>query len=182
MVHERFADGDRSLLLLVDEDPNTLDTYRRYFECDGMSVAVATRPSDGHEHARRLRPDLLITEIRFGGARSGVDLVRAIRDDALTANIPIMLVTAIFPHTLPPDIQSEIDAVLLKPALPDAVLAKSRALILESAALRVRTRLVRERAAAVYARYAATLMRASALSTEATELSRRVNVPPWRVR
>jgi DNA-binding response OmpR family regulator len=65
--------------LLIDDDRDTLDAYTRYFEFGGMCVTTATGLTEGHAHVRRLHPDLLITEVRFGGSRGGIDLIRAIR-------------------------------------------------------------------------------------------------------
>ena len=59
-----------------------------------MRVAAATDPADGYDHTRELDPNLVITDLRFAGQEaSGVSLVDALRQDRVTADVPILLLT-----------------------------------------------------------------------------------------
>src|SRR3982750_1939830 len=81
------------IVLLVEDDRDTLDMYSSYLESAGLWVATATSPSAGQAHARELRPNLLVTDIRFGGEPTGIDLVHAIKQDVQTAHIPILVLS-----------------------------------------------------------------------------------------
>lgn len=148
-LSESAALSSRSLVLLVNEDWKTLDAYGRYFEANGLSVATATAPAEGRAHARDLRPDLLITDLRFGGEQSGVDLLRTLKADSVTVDIPIVLLSATEAAVLPLDTRRQADAILIKPVLPDLLLSQAETLIARSAALRTRSNSALERARAL---------------------------------
>jgi DNA-binding response OmpR family regulator len=145
-LHEGTADALPPIVLLVEDDRDTLDMYSSYLESAGLWVATATNPTDGQDHARELRPNLLVTDIGFGGQQTGVALVHAIKGDVKTAHIPVMVLTGTAIEELPAETQREADLVLLKPVMPDVLLARGQALITASAALRARGNAALERA------------------------------------
>jgi CheY-like chemotaxis protein len=114
-VSEGATDPLPAIVLLVEDDRDTLDMYSSYLESAGLWVATATSPSEGQAHARELRPNLLVTDIRFGGEPTGINLVHAIKQDGQTAHIPILVLSGTSVEELPPETQREADLVLLKP-------------------------------------------------------------------
>ena len=145
-LHEGAADSLPPIVLLVDDDRDTLDMYSTYLESAGLWVATATNPTDGQAHARELRPNLLVTDIGFGGQPTGVDLIRAIKHDVQTAHIPVMVLSGTVVEDLPAEIHREADLVLLKPVMPDVLLTRGQALIAAGATLRARSNAALERA------------------------------------
>jgi len=140
------ADALPPIVLLVEDDCDTLEIYSSYFESAGLWVATATNPTEGRAHARELQPNLVVTDIGFGGEPTGVDLVRAIKHDVQTAHIPVMVLSGTAVEDLPPDTRREADLVLLKPVMPDVLLTRGQALITASSTLRARSNAALERA------------------------------------
>lgn len=81
-------------LLLVDDEPMMLKLlkgllYKEY------NLLTADNRFDAEAMALTHRPDLIITDREMGGARSaGFDLCRALKLDARTRELPIIMVTA----------------------------------------------------------------------------------------
>jgi len=149
MTTSLFESATNSLppiVLLVEDDRDTLDMYSSYLESAGLWVATALNPAEGQAHARELRPNLLVTDIGFAGEQTGVELVRAIKHDVQTAHIPVMVLSGTPVEDLPAETQREADLVLLKPVMPDILLTRGRELIAAGATLRARSNAALERA------------------------------------
>jgi CheY-like chemotaxis protein len=84
---------DRSTVLLVDPDEDTRLVFRTYFEHLGFAVLVAGDPEGGLQLARERLPDVVVCELAFarGERRS---FARSLREDPVTAAIPVVVVTA----------------------------------------------------------------------------------------
>jgi DNA-binding response OmpR family regulator len=146
-LHEGAAlDPLPPIVLLVEDDRDTLDMYSSYLESAGLSVATATNPIQGQARARELRPNLLVTDIGFAGQPTGIDLVRAIKHDLQTAHIPVMVLSGTAVEDLPSETQREADLVLLKPVMPEELLNRGRALMTGRAKIRARSHAALERA------------------------------------
>jgi CheY-like chemotaxis protein len=134
------------IVLLVEDDRDTLEMYSSYLESAGLWVATATTPSEGREHVRELHPNLVVTDMGFAGRPTGADLVHAIKGDPHTAHIPVLVLSGTPIEELPAETQRDADAVLLKPVLPDTLLERARSLIERSETLRARSNAALERA------------------------------------
>jgi CheY-like chemotaxis protein len=145
-LYESVTDSLPPIVLLVDDDRDTLDMYSSYLESAGLWVATATNPTEGQAHARELRPNLLVTDIGFRGQQTGVDLIHAIKHDVQTAHIPVMVLTGTPVDDLPTQTQRDADLVLLKPVMPDVLLTRGQQLMSASASLRARSNAALERA------------------------------------
>ncbi|NTV09154.1 MAG: response regulator [Zoogloea sp.] len=112
----------RARILVVEDDPAQAIGLEMILADRGLDVRVAHEAATALAalHEEKL-PDLVLTDYRFPGGVSGVDLVRQVRDAAGWA-IPAILVTG--------DTQADIAAaaraagcqVLHKPYTPDALL------------------------------------------------------------
>src|SRR4029453_12299174 len=118
-LREAAADPLPPIVLLIEDDRDTLDMYSSCLESAGLWVATATNPIAGQASARELRPNLIVTDIGFGGASTGVDLVHQIKADPLTSDIPVIVLSGTALEALPSETQREVELVLLKPVLPD---------------------------------------------------------------
>src|SRR5689334_7641942 len=61
-------------------------------EAAGFSAIIARDGLDGLETARRERPDLIVSDLHMPRMH-GLDLVRALRADCETRNIPILILS-----------------------------------------------------------------------------------------
>lgn len=118
------------LVLVADDEINTTIMLQHIFERDGYRVE---RVNDGFaavETARRILPDLILLDIRMPRL-DGFEVLRQLRDDPLTANIPAIVITA--NATAPADVERGLnlgaDDYLQKPFAPQELLARARSKI-----------------------------------------------------
>lgn len=81
-------------VLVVDDDPATLDVVRRMLELRGIQVDTA---SSGPEALERLRqdplPHVILLDVMMPHM-SGHEVLRSIRADERTAELPVIFLTA----------------------------------------------------------------------------------------
>ena len=80
-------------MLVVDDDPVILKLLEVNFEMEGFTVLVARDGEEGIEVARGDQPDLIVSDIMMPKV-SGLELVIALKADATTSDIPIILLSA----------------------------------------------------------------------------------------
>ena len=81
------------LILIVEDNDKNRKLMRDVLTFKGYRLAEAETGEDGVRLARELHPDLILMDIQLPGI-SGIAAFRQIRDDATTATIPILAVTA----------------------------------------------------------------------------------------
>ena len=82
----------RPHVLVVEDDPDLLDLYRDILGDAGYRVSVAAVPDS--DEARRLHPDVVLLDYVFGRDPAGGAFVAALRDDPVTAALPVVICTA----------------------------------------------------------------------------------------
>jgi DNA-binding response OmpR family regulator len=134
--------------LLVDRDDDTREMYAEYMRLAAYDVEQASDGRDALAIAMARRPQIVITETQLPGI-DGFDLCRLLRADDATRDTPIVVVTG---DSYAPDIQRARDAgateVLIKPCLPEVLLAATKRLLQISHAIRDRADKARAEAAA----------------------------------
>ena len=80
-------------VLVVEDDPVILRLLEVNFELEGFGVVLAHDGAEGVEAARAERPDIIVSDIMMP-KMSGIELVQALKEDAATASIPIILLSA----------------------------------------------------------------------------------------
>jgi type IV pilus assembly protein PilB len=115
--------------VLVVEDSATIATVVKYFlELDGFDVLVADDGVKGLEMALRETPDIIVADVNMPGM-DGVAMVKALRSDARTSDVRIMMLTS------ESSVESETEALaagaddyVLKPVEPRRLAARVKAL------------------------------------------------------
>lgn len=79
-------------VLFVEDDPEFAEMYRMSLEVQGYAVAVASDGQSGLEMIRAGRPDLVFLDMRMPGM-TGLDVLRELRADPATADIPAVVLT-----------------------------------------------------------------------------------------
>jgi CheY-like chemotaxis protein len=119
-------------VLVADPDADTRALYQMALPVAGCEV---TEASDGREALTKALvepPSLIISELRLP-LLDGFALCEILRRDAATRSVPILIVTADARAIARERIrQAGADAVLVKPAPPDAVLSAMRNLLTHS--------------------------------------------------
>lgn len=121
------------LVLLVDRDDDTREMYAEYLTKAAVSIQQAADGRDALARATAYPPDLVVTETRLPGL-DGYELCALLRSDSKTRFTPIVVVTGDGYQT---DIAhahaAGADAVLIKPCLPEVLLAEMHRLVSHSA-------------------------------------------------
>lgn len=77
--------------LVVDDSMLIRHTVCRFLEERGFAVESATNGQEALEALKRVRPDIIITDIQMP-KMSGSELITAIKDEPRLASIPIVIV------------------------------------------------------------------------------------------
>jgi two-component system, cell cycle response regulator DivK len=118
------------LALLVENDGHTRDMYAEWLTFCGYRVAEAATANEAFEKARRLRPQVITTDIGLAGSSDGCDLCVRLKADPRTRAIPVIAVTAwaIGGHVERAR-RAGCDSVLIKPCLPEELTAEIQRLL-----------------------------------------------------
>ena len=80
-------------VLLIEDEPNIIEAISFILSRDGWQVDTHSNGHDAADVVRTRAPDLLILDVMLPG-RSGYDILRELRDDAATEELPVLVLTA----------------------------------------------------------------------------------------
>jgi CheY-like chemotaxis protein len=113
-------------ILVVDDEPDERFLVGRTLKKQGHAVTVAEHGAAGLKAAREQAPDLVVTDVMMP-VMDGVEFIRRLRGDPVTAGIPILAASG------DTHLAGAADAVLKKPyddrqliMLVDSLLEKGR--------------------------------------------------------
>ncbi|MBI3874583.1 MAG: sigma-54-dependent Fis family transcriptional regulator, partial [Verrucomicrobia bacterium] len=78
-------------LLLIDDEADVQYSFRRIFDSPDVELTTASSGEEGLRLLPKLKPDLVITDVRMGGM-NGLETLRRIRQ--LDAKVPVIMMTA----------------------------------------------------------------------------------------
>ena len=126
-------------ILIAEDDRDIAELITHFIRKEGWSTHVAGTGDDALAYARRHPVDLVVLDVMLPGL-SGLEICRALRSDAATEAIPIIMVTARAEET---DrilgLELGADDYLPKPFSPNELVARVRALIRRSKRTDART-------------------------------------------
>lgn len=98
MTHTAAPDADlneasKPLVLVADDQIHTTTMLQRVFELEGYRVECVYDGRAALERSRELIPDLLLLDVQMP-LMNGFDVLKLLREDPKTANIPTILITA----------------------------------------------------------------------------------------
>jgi PAS domain S-box-containing protein len=128
-------DPMRRTLLYVEDNPANLKLIEQLMlRCPNIRLLTATDGNLGIQTARDSQPDVILMDINLPGI-SGIEALKILREDALTAHIPVVALSA---NAMPRDIEKGLQAgfyrYLTKPIRVDAFMETLQA-ALDQAAL-----------------------------------------------
>ena len=80
-------------VLVIEDEPNIVEAIRFILIRDGWEVSALTDGAGAEEAIRRHRPDVVILDVMLPG-RSGFEILAALRADAATQTLPVLMLTA----------------------------------------------------------------------------------------
>jgi DNA-binding response OmpR family regulator len=119
-------------ILVAEDDHDIATLLAHYFTKSGWTTHVATAGDDALAYARRTPIDLAVLDVMLPGL-SGLDVCRALRTEAATSSLPIILLTA---RSEEADrvrgLEIGADDYVAKPFSPTELVARIRALMRRS--------------------------------------------------
>lgn len=127
------AGGMAARVLIVDDSPDARALYGEYLAFCGFDVATAADGEAGVASARATWPAIILMDLAMP-RMDGWEAIRQLRADPMTAEIPIVALSAYAFGDEPERArQAGADLCLTKPCLPSQVGRVVRALLLRAA-------------------------------------------------
>lgn len=121
--------ADHPFTLIVDRDPDTRHLYAEYLRESACEIEEAEDGREALAKAIMRPPDVIVTETRLPGI-DGYSLCRLLREDATTHHVTIVVVTGdAFAADTNRAMAAGADVVLVKPCLPEKLVATIRRLL-----------------------------------------------------
>ncbi|HSD49163.1 MAG TPA: ATP-binding protein [Actinomycetota bacterium] len=115
--------GTETPVLVVEDDPRTLELTLEVLGSAGYSASGSATVAGALESLRGSRPDLVFLDVKLGD-EDGLEVVRHLRADPTTRDIPVVAASASISDA---DVQrakeAGCDAFLAKPLTPQALIA-----------------------------------------------------------
>jgi CheY-like chemotaxis protein len=81
-------------VLVIDDELDVLKSVQLCLRSSGLKLTLTTDPKKGLEMARSVQPDVILCDASMPDF-SGPQLISMLKSDAATAQIPVILMTAI---------------------------------------------------------------------------------------
>jgi len=120
--------ADKKRILLVDDDPDFVESNKQLLEANGYDVIFAHDGAAGLEKAKQEKPDLMILDVMMASNTEGFEVSRKIPETPELKDMPVLLVTGIrkemnLPFGFEPDESwLPVDSVFEKPIDPQTLL------------------------------------------------------------
>ena len=127
--------GEKTKILLVDDDVDFIDLNRAVLENQGFVVAAAFSGREAMDKVRFEQPDLIVLDLMMEKHDTGFTFAKAVKADPLYKNIPILMLTAVSTET-GYDFSQELDGYWMKtddyagkPLLPEELVKRVNSLL-----------------------------------------------------
>jgi len=119
-------------VLVVDDEDSVREIYKREFTNSGLDVVTAADGEEGLLKAGEEIPDLILLDIMLP-KMSGIDVLKALKENPLTKSIPTLLLTNLGEESIIKEgFELGADGYLLKVSYtPAQVVEESRKFITE---------------------------------------------------
>jgi DNA-binding response OmpR family regulator len=114
-------------VLLVDDSLEVRVTFLEILAREGFDAFQAADGREGVDRALALRPDVVVMDLSLP-VMGGIEATRLLRADDRTRAIPVVALTG-RPVSARDRVAALFDAVLVKPCLPEVLVARVRALL-----------------------------------------------------
>jgi CheY-like chemotaxis protein len=111
-------------ILVIEDDPGIRDLLTDTLQSDGYAVTATESALGAATLVRRLHPQVILLDLGLP-YRSGGALLHDLKNDPATAEIPVLVVSALA-ETLTPERRAMAAGVVAKPFSPDTLLSAVR--------------------------------------------------------
>lgn len=119
-----------SKILVVDDDRSILDLIKRYLTANGLAVVMTDNGSEALLLIKDSRPDIILCDSQMPGL-DGEALCRAVKREAKTASIPVVLMSGerMGDKDVVSGLEQGADDYILKPFSLSVLLARLKAVL-----------------------------------------------------
>jgi DNA-binding response OmpR family regulator len=119
----------RAKILAVDDEPDQLELMGLLLRDEGFEVATSLNGLEGLDEVGRFRPDLILVDASMP-KMNGFSFCEAIRKNAATAGIPIIMITGLHTHFAKLNgLAHGANVFLFKPFIAGELMAKIKELL-----------------------------------------------------
>jgi DNA-binding response OmpR family regulator len=122
-----------SVVLVADDDADVSELVSMILVDQGHEVVSTDNGNDALREVRSRRPALVLLDVAMPGGPNGFDVTRALKSDAATSHIPVLLLTA---RGRDVDVQEGLaagaDGYLVKPFDPAELFSRVETLLASS--------------------------------------------------
>ena len=121
---------DGKKILIIDDDPDFVESVRRVLEARGYLVDTAPNGAEGIEKAKVFLPNLIFLDVMMTKITEGFEVSRELVKDDTLKSIPVIMITGIREKMNlafgfePDNTWLPVKAVLEKTIKPDQLIAK----------------------------------------------------------
>ena len=121
---------DGKKILIIDDDPDFVESVRRVLEARGYLVDTAPNGAEGIEKAKVFLPNLIFLDVMMTKNTEGFEVSRELVKDDTLKSIPVIMITGIREKMNlafgfePDNTWLPVKAVLEKTIKPDQLIAK----------------------------------------------------------
>lgn len=94
----KMSEKDKKILVVDDED-SVREIYRHEFTSNGYNVIAAADGEEGLLKAGEERPQIILLDIMLP-KMSGIEVLKALKENELTKKIPVLLLTNLGEETI----------------------------------------------------------------------------------
>ena len=107
--------SDKKSILVVDDEPDTLELMQTILKHEGYDVLQALNGSEALEEVKR-NPDLILLDIRMPGELNGIEVCKRLKTDPVHKSIPIIIFSAkVLDHHIEEGFQAGAEEYVTKP-------------------------------------------------------------------
>lgn len=129
LTDETPATSHVPVLLVADDDEDILMLVQLRLSRSGFEVVVARDGEEALRLVREHRPDLVVLDVMMPKV-TGIDVVRALRADPETVDVPVILLTARSSETdVEEGIAAGADDYVVKPFSPQELVARVQSVL-----------------------------------------------------
>lgn len=81
---------DKHRILLIEDEPDIVAMYQLKFSASGFDFYSANTTATGKQMVIEKKPEVILLDIKIG-EESGLDLLKDLKADAATKDIPVLL-------------------------------------------------------------------------------------------
>jgi len=120
-------------ILVVDDDPDFIESTRLVLEPNGYEVIGAANSDEGLKKLAEEKPDLVILDVIMSTVLDGLSMSQQMHEIPEYKDVPILMVTSIantdYAALFPTDEYVNIHGFLTKPVAPDQLLSHVKRLV-----------------------------------------------------